>query len=172
MQAGLLLLSMIRVIFLFGVLCLLEIQHYSVDAIPEPCRGRPVVEDMTEMRFASAAFDLRPIHPIGMIGQIDHAAFANRFIETRPAATAFELGVAPEEGIAAGRTIVGADLMILLQRTAVGPLRSLLPGDIVYVLRQYVLPLIVGQVHRGRVGVRIDRVIDVVFRIHGRYIAM
>ena len=102
---------------------------------------------------------------MGMVRQIDDAALADRLIKTGPATTALEFCIAPEERIAAYRTIVGADLLVVFQRTAVWPLRTLLPRYIIHIPRKDVLPLIVGHIHRGRVGVRIDRIVRFVVGI-------
>ena len=127
------------------------------------------MKDMTKMRSAAPAFHLRPLHPISVIGQIDNAALADRLIEAWPAATALELRITPEKRVAAHRAVIRADLVVFLQRTAVRPLRSLLPGNIIDIFRQNVLSLIISHIHRGRVGVRIDRVVCFAVRIHFFY---
>jgi hypothetical protein len=118
------------------------------------------------MRSAAPAFHLRPFHSIGIIRQVDDTALADRLIKAGPAAAAFEFGIALEERVAANRAIVSADFMILFQRTAVRPLGPLLSRDRIDILWENVLPLVVGQAHRGRVGVRIDRIVGFVIGIH------
>ena len=101
-----------------------------------------------------------------MIRYVDNAALADRLIKARPAAAAFEFGIALEKRVTANRAIVSADFMILFQRTAVRPLRPLLSRDRIDIFWKNVLPLVVGQAHRGRVGVRIDRIVGFVVGIH------
>src|ERR1700728_1809311 len=120
---------MLFVVFFFGILRFLEIKDHPIDAIPQPGRRGAVMEDMTKMRSAAPAFHLRPLHPIGMIRHVDDTALADRLIKARPAAAALEFGIALEKRIAANRAIISADLMILFQRTAVRPLRTLLSRD-------------------------------------------
>jgi hypothetical protein len=154
------------VVFLFSILRFLEIQDYPIDTVSQTGRRGTVIEYMTEMRMAAATLHLRPLHPMTVIRQIDHTALADRLIKARPAAPALELGIALEKRIAANRAIICADLMIFLQRTAVWPLCTLLPCNRIDILRKNVLPLIIGQIHRGRVGVRIDRIVCFVIGIH------
>jgi hypothetical protein len=154
------------VVFFLGILRLLEIKDHAIDTVPQPGRRGAVMEDVTEMRSAAPAFDLRALHPIGVIRQVDNAALADRLIKAWPAAAAFEFGIALEKRVAANRAIVSADLMILFQRTAVRPLRTLLSRDRIDIFWKNVLPLVVGQAHRGRIGVRIDRIVGFVIGIH------
>src|ERR1700677_2200727 len=106
---------------------------------------------MTKMRFATPAFHFRPLHPRTVIGQIDNAALADRLIEAWPAAAALELGITPEKRVAAYRAVIGTDLMVFLQRTAVRPLRTLLPCNRIDIFWQNILPLVISHIHRGRV---------------------
>jgi hypothetical protein len=157
---------MLFVVFFFSVLCLFEIENYPIDTVPQPGGRGAVMEDMTKVRSAASAFHLRPFHSISAIRQVDDTALADRLIKAWPAAAALEFGIALEKRIAAYRTVIGADLMVLFQRTAVRPLRAFLSGDRIDALRKNVLPLLVGQVHRGRIGVRIDRIVGFVIGIH------
>jgi hypothetical protein len=157
---------MLFVVFFLGILRLLEIKDHAVDTVPQPGWRGTVMEDVTKMRSAAAAFNLRPLHPVGVIRQVDDTALADRLIKARPATAALEFGIALEKRIAANCAIVSADLMILFQRTAIRPLGPLLSRDRIDILRKNVLPLVIGQVHRGRVGVRIDRIVGFVIGIH------
>ena len=157
---------MLFVVFFFSVFRLFEIKDHPIDTIPQPGRRGAVMEDMTKMRSAPPAFHFRPFHAIGVVRQVDDTALADWLIKARPAAATLEFGIALEKWIAAYRTVIGADLMAFFERTAVRPLRTLLPRDRIDTLGKNVLPLLVGQVHRGRIGVRIDRVVGFVIGIH------
>src|SRR6185437_1200659 len=105
-----------------------------------------------------------------MIGRINNAAFTDRLIKAGPAAAALEFGIAAEKGVAAYRAIVGADLLGFLQRTAPWPLGTLHPGYFIYIPRQDLFPLFLGQIDLRTVGMRIDRVVGMpccFFCIHG-----
>lgn len=157
---------MLLIVFFFSVLGLFEIKDHPIDTISQPGRWGAVMEDMTKVRSAAPAFHLRPFHPIGVIRQVDDTALADRLIKAWPAAAALEFGIALEKRIAAYRTVIGADLMVLFQRTAIRPFRTLLSRDRIDAFGKNVLPLLVGQVHRGRIGVRIDRIVGFVIGIH------
>lgn len=105
---------MFRIVLFFGVPGLCEVEYYPIDTIPQPGWLWPVMKDMSEVRLAAAAFHFRPLHAMGVVRQINDAALADRLIKAWPATAAFELGIAPEKRIAAHRTIVCPDLMIIL----------------------------------------------------------
>ena len=163
---------MVRIVLFFCILRFLKIQYYPIDTIAETCRRRTIFKDVSEVGLASAAFHLRPVHPMTMVGQIDDAALGDRLVKARPAAAALEFSVAQEERIAAYRAIVCADLVVDFQGTAVGTFRSFLPGNLIDVSRQNLLPLFIGYIHRGSFRVRIDRVVVLFTRIHIFYFRM
>src|ERR1700744_1030001 len=98
---------------------------------------------MAQMRLATATFHLRPLHAMTMVGRIDDAGLAYRLVEAGPATAALELGIAAEKRVAAYRAIEGSDLLGILERTAPGTFRSFVPGDVIDVLRQDLLPFVV-----------------------------
>jgi hypothetical protein len=145
---------------------MLEIQNYPIDAIPQTRRWRAVVKNVAQVRFAASAHDLRAIHAMAMIGRINDASIADRFVKAGPPTTTLELGVAPEQRIAAYGAIIGSDLFVFFQGTGIRPFRAFLPGYFIHILRKDLLPLLVGQIHGGIIVPGIGRVVGLVVGIH------
>jgi hypothetical protein len=129
---------------------------------------------MTKMGFAASAHDLGPLHAMRMIRGIKNASLADRLVETRPAATALELGIAPEKRVAAYGTIVSANLFGMFKGTASRSFGSLQPGYGIDILREDLYPLVFGEIDLGgvmvgiyRVGLFFCSIHDVLFQIVG-----
>ena len=90
-----------------------EIEDYGIHAIAFAGRRRTVVEEMSEMRATAAAEDFRSVHVQGCVQLIGDRAGADGLEETWPAAGAGELGVRPEERVAAGGAVVRADAFMV-----------------------------------------------------------
>ena len=118
---------------------------------------------MAQVGLTTSAYDLGALHAVRVVGGIDNAAFADGFVETWPAATAFEFGVAAEQRVAADGAIIRSDLPGLFKRAAPGVFRTLVPGDLKDIRRQDLFPLLVGQVHGRAIRMRVYRVIFLIF---------
>lgn len=114
---------------------------------------------MPQVCFASAALYFGAIHAMAVIGCIDHAAFADGFIKTWPAAATFKFRIAFEQRVATGGTVVGADLKMFFEGAAPRALGAFHAGDIVYVRRQDLFPFLLGQIQFGRIGLGIEGIL-------------
>ena len=101
---------------------------------------------MSEVGFTSAADYFGATHSMGVVGVVDNAALADRLVKAGPATTAFELGIADEEGIAAGSTIISSLVLQGFQWAAPGPFGSFLAGHLVYIGGKDLLPLILADI--------------------------
>src|SRR5271155_1916936 len=111
------------------------------------------------MRPATPTLHFCPVHPMGMVRQIDDAALADRLIKTGPATTALEFGIAAEQRIATNGTIIGPDLLTFLERARPGPLGPPHPGNGIYIARKDLLPLIIRKGYIAVITMGIDRII-------------
>lgn len=114
---------------------------------------------MAKMGFTAAAHDLGAVHAMGVIGGVDDAAFADGFVKARPAAAAFEFGIAAEQRVTAYGTIECSDVFGVLQRAAPGAFRPSAAGDLVNIFWQDLFPLLVAHAYGGGVGMRVNGVV-------------
>ena len=101
-----------------------------------------------------------------MIRGINDASLADGLIETGPAAAALELSVAPEQGVAAYGTIVGAYLFGMLEGAAPGPFGAFQPGYGKDILRKDLCPLLIVEADFCGITMGIDRVGFVFCSVH------
>jgi hypothetical protein len=143
-----------------------EIEHHPVDAITQMGGRRTVVKDMAKMGFAAPAFHFGSFHAMSMIRQIDDAALADGLVKAWPAASAFEFGIASEQGIAAYGAIIGPYFLRAFEGAAPGSFGALHTGDVIDLGRQYHFPFLIGQIDRGAVLMGIIRVMFFFSSIH------
>jgi hypothetical protein len=127
-----------------GLLLLLgrfQLDRYRVDAVAQPGRRRPVVEDVAEMASAVRAGDLRPLHEEGAVDVLRHRRVLGRGVEAGPPAVGVELGLGLEQLGAAARAQVNAWGRGLPVLTRERPLGDLLPQDVVLGRGQVAPPL-------------------------------
>src|SRR5580765_3800309 len=75
-----------------------EAQGDRIHAVAQPCRLRTIVEDMTEMRVATAARDRGAHHDRNaLVHALDDVQRRNRLPETWPAGAGLELGARIEQ---------------------------------------------------------------------------
>ncbi len=60
------------------------------------------------MGLAAAALYFGAVHSVGVVGQIDDAGFGDGLVKAGPAAAAVELGIADEQRVTAGYTVIGS----------------------------------------------------------------
>ena len=121
---------------------------------------------MAKMRFAAAAHDLGSVHPMRMVGGIKETPLAYGLEETWPAAAAFEFGVAAEQGVTANGAVVCSNLFGFFKGTAPWPFRAFIARDLIDIFWQQLFPLFIVQIHRGAIGMRVQRILFV-FWVHG-----
>jgi len=127
-------------VLFFGFLGFFKIKDYTVDAIPKSCRGWTILENVSEMRFASTALNFGACHPMCIIGQIKNGGFADGGIETRPSAAAFKFSIALKKCIAASSTIIGAFVCMFFPDTGIRPFCTFFTGYIVKFRRENFFP--------------------------------
>ena len=127
------LLAFFLIIRFLCFLCFIKIKHYAVDTIAQSRGWRTIFKYMSEVRFATTALYLGTAHAQRIIGCVNNAALADRFVKTWPAATAFKFGIAFKQRIATSRAIVSAFIKKVFILACPWPLRSFLPCDMLYV---------------------------------------
>ena len=99
---------------------------------------------------------------MGVVVLIAHAGGRERLVKTGPAAATGELGIGPEQGIAADSTIVIAFCIGFIVFATKCVLGALIPGDIVHIRRKYFFPLGIADVQMGGICAGIVWVVSVV----------
>ena len=89
---------------------------------------------------------------------------ADAFKETRPATLAGKLAVRTEQGIAAGRAVVGPDSGGIPVFPGEGPFRLFIPRDFIYTVRQHPLPFRIGYLQNRGICPGVIRVLRVMYR--------
>src|SRR5438552_7617054 len=121
-----------------------EIERHAVQAIAQPGRLRPVLEDMAEMPAAAAAMHLGAGHEEAAVG-IGLDPVLERRREARPAGTAVELGAGVEQGLAAAGAVIDPGAVLLVERAHPGALGAVLAQHPVLLGREAPAPLFVAQ---------------------------
>ena len=109
----------------------------------EACRWRAIFKYMSEMRLTTTAHNFCPMHAMRIIRYINNTSFADGLIETRPSATAFKFGIAFKQWITADGTIISSYFRKIFKLTAPRPFRSFLPGNLINIFRQNLLPFFI-----------------------------
>src|SRR5438105_463874 len=121
-----------------------EIERDAVQAIAQPGRLRPVLENMAEMPAAAAAMHLGAGHEEAAVGVGLHPVLERRR-EARPAGAAVELGAGIEQRLAAAGAVIDPGAVLLVERARPGALGTVLAQHPVLLGRQAPAPLLVAQ---------------------------
>src|SRR6185369_12025268 len=95
-----------------------KIEADRVNAVALARRRRAVRENMTLMRPATGAYDLRPDHAVARVADIFQVISRERLGEARPAGPALELGAAVEKRQAAKAAGEGAGPLLVQEHAA------------------------------------------------------
>ena len=123
-----------------------EFEDGRVHAEALACGWRTIVEDVAEVRIATATEDFGAAHAMGVVVFVTHTSRCKGFVETGPAAATGELGIGFKKRVAANGTVVGAFRVCFVILAAEGVLCAFIPGDVVDIRRQYFLPLCIANV--------------------------
>src|SRR5262245_37945330 len=126
------------------LLLLHELQRDRIDAVAQPGRPRPVIEDVAEMRAAAAARHFDAAHAVTIIGFGLNILFRHRLPEAGPARARIEFGFRAIEFLRAAGAYVAALLVIIPVFPGEGALGSLLAHHLELHRRQYLRPFFVG----------------------------
>jgi len=91
-----------------------EIQRNGIHAIALVGGRRTIIENVSQMRVASAARNLRACHTVGLVDRVLRGTLANVFEETRPTATAVKFRIGAKQRITTHRAVIGADNFIFV----------------------------------------------------------
>src|SRR6185437_3021183 len=111
------------------LLFLVELQRGAVEAVAQPCRLWPIVEQVAEVAAALGAVNLGPTHVVARVDVGFHGIGSQRSEEARPARTGIELRVRVEQRLAAAHALVHAVLLGVPVLAGEGPFGALLAGD-------------------------------------------
>src|SRR2546421_3838785 len=118
-----------------------ELDRRAVDAVAQPGRLRPVVEDVAQVPTAVRARDLGPDHEVRVVRRLLDGRALGRGIKARPPAVGVELGLGLEQLRPAARAQVGARRLGVPVLAGEGSLGSLLTQHVVLGRGQISLPL-------------------------------
>jgi hypothetical protein len=121
-----------------------ELQGNAVDAVAEAGRSGAVIEDMSLMAAASSTVDFHPGHEKSGVRPFFHHLGIDRLPEAWPAGAAIELMFRGIGGQVTARAIIGARLVIFVERTRKGPFRIFMPQHLIGRGRQQFFPFVVG----------------------------
>src|SRR5439155_11512568 len=118
-----------------------EAEGRRVDAVAKARRGRPVVEDVPEMRFTMLGADLGPFHEeLAILAPLD-VLVLERASEARPSGSRVELVERAEERLAGGDVDVDARLLAVPEGVVERRLGGLVLGHLVLLLGERLVEL-------------------------------
>src|SRR4051812_6898858 len=119
----------------------LEVERRGVHAVPQPRRLGPVVEDVSEVRAAALAEDLRARHEEAAILVGHHALLGGGRPEARPSRSRIEFRLRLEELVAARRAEVVPERVLVPVLARESALRALLAQNAILLGSQRRAPL-------------------------------
>src|SRR5439155_14443009 len=129
-----------------------EAEGRRVDAVAKARRGRPVVEDVPEMRFTMLGADLGPFHEeLAILAPLD-VLVLERASEARPSGSRVELVERAEERLAGGDVDVDARLLAVPEGVVERRLGGLVLGHLVLLLGERLVELRVAGLGIGLHG--------------------
>ena len=112
------------------ILLRVKIQRRRVNAEPQPCRPRPIREQVPQVSIAARAQNLGPVHPVRGVRLRADVFRADRQIKAWPAGAGVELGFRAEQVRAATGAAVQALVMVVPILASESRLGPLLPRDV------------------------------------------
>src|SRR5581483_2853171 len=121
----------------------LKLHGDAVDAVAQPGRRRPILEDVAQVAAAAAAVHLRADHAVAFVDRgLDGAR--NGIVEGGPAGAALELPLRHEQGLVTARAEERAGPLLVVERAAARRLGAVPSHDRVLLRRQQLAPLRLG----------------------------
>jgi hypothetical protein len=120
---------------------LVQFQSGRVDTVALAGGIRTVVENVAEVGVASAALDLGARHSVARVGFGLDGFLAGGSIKAGPSGAGVIFRVGAKKGLAATSALVGAGRFSVGILTGERGLSSLLPGHIVLIRREFLLPI-------------------------------
>ena len=129
------------------LLLLVQFQRQRIDAIAQACGPRAIVENMTQVRVATAAQYFGAVHSVRMIRMFFHNFIVGGRGETWPTTARVELGIGSKKLLATTDTLINAGRIGGLIFAGKGWFRTLLAGHMILIRRELLLPLGSGLMH-------------------------
>ena len=123
-----------------------ELQRRGIHAVAQTGRLRSIVEHVAQVRIASLAEHLVPLHAVAAVAFGEDILFGDRRPEAGSAGARFKLRIGFEQVVVATDTPIDSLLVIVPILAGEGPLGSFSPRDLVLLASQLLLPF----------GVRLD----------------
>jgi hypothetical protein len=120
----------------------LEAEYYTINAVPEPGRGRPIFENMAQMTATLAAVGFRANHPKTAVRRgLDRALEWGE--KAGPSRAALELALSLEQRLTAADTAESAGPVLAEQCAGSGRLGGMTTQDRILLRCEYSPPLLV-----------------------------